>query len=39
MGLGRKRTINSSRTKTGGDYSKTKGRVIKDVVLGSRTID
>jgi hypothetical protein len=39
MGLGRKRTISNSRTKTSGDYSKTKGRVIKDVVPGRRTID
>ncbi len=32
-GLGRKRTIDSSRKKKGGDYSSNGGRTIKDTTL------
>jgi hypothetical protein len=35
----RDKTTNNSRTKIGGNYSRTRGRIIKDAILTSRTID
>jgi len=35
----RDKTTNNSRTKIGGNYSRTRGRIIKDAILTSRTIN